>query len=70
VDKDKGQLKNVPEQLKEILGEGKAQYISTEGIDDSLQLEVKKTRREIVKTDVVTIGTPFDFKHEVKVTFD
>eukprot|EP01080_Neovahlkampfia_damariscottae_P007050 gene7050-11213_t len=73
VDREKGQLINVPESMKEFLGD-KAQYISVDDISDDLKVDSHAIKGQKKKTapqdELVVVGTPFGFKHEVKVTFD
>jgi len=45
VDKQKGQLVNVPETMKEILGE-KAQYIKTDNIQSHLNVDIKASKKK------------------------
>lgn len=70
VDSEKGQLKNVPENMKEFLGEGKAQYVKTDGIDSHLQIEIKDYKKKEEISNIITIGQPSQFEQKIKITYD
>jgi len=55
--------------MKQILGD-KAQYVKTDNIQSHLNVDIKPYKKKEEISDGMVIGTPFGFKHEIKVTFD